>query len=106
VKTAVWPTVLPRRGVVARRQCVSIAELSRNGCRLDANEPFTIGQIGMLTVDVLGARRVEMFRIARVRSVVHQSHLFEAGVEFLPLPADRASLQDVVVQFEADSRTF
>jgi hypothetical protein len=30
-------------------------------------------------------------------------HLFVAGLEFLPLPADAASLQDLVLRFEADT---
>jgi hypothetical protein len=29
--------------------------------------------------------------------------VFVAGLEFLPLPAEAASLQDLVVQFEADT---
>ena len=54
----------------------------------------------MLTVDIQGERRVEMFRVARIAPVARDSELFEAGVEFLPVPSDGSSLQDVVVQFD------
>lgn len=94
---------LPRRGTLSRRQAVGIAELSRTGCRLEADEPFTIGEVGMLTVDIHGEPHVEMFRVARVACVTGGHHLFVAGLEFLPLPADAASLQDLVVRFEADT---
>ena len=94
---------LPRRATLARRQTVGIAELSRTGCRLEARERFAIGEVGILTVDVHGERHIELFRVARVASVDGSDHLFVAGLEFLPLPADAASLQDLVVQFEADT---
>jgi hypothetical protein len=97
-----WP-VLPRRAILARSQSVGIAELSRTGCRLKADEPLDVGAIGMLSVDIHGERHVEMFRVARVASMAGTDRLFVAGVEFLPLPADAASLRDLVVQFEADT---
>ena len=94
---------LPRRGILTRSLTVRIAELSRTGCRLEANEPFTIGEFGMLTVEIDGERYMEMFRVARVTPAEASSQLFVAGVEFLPLPGDAPSLQDVIVQIEADS---
>ena len=103
MKNAFQRPNLPRRAILARSRAAEIAELSRTGCRLEANEPFTIGEIGMLIVEIEGERHMEMFRVARVAPVDRHSHLFVAGVEFLPLPADALSLQDVVVQFETDS---
>jgi hypothetical protein len=103
VKTPVrWP-VLPRSAILARTHAVGIAELSRTGCRLEADEPLTMGAVGMLTVDISGERHVEMFRVARVAAIEGSARLFLAGVEFLPLPADASSLRDLVVQFEADT---
>ncbi len=99
---SLWPD-LPKRATLARRQSVGIAELSRTGCRLEARERFAIGEVGILAVDVHGERHIEMFRVARVASVAASDHFFVAGLEFLPLPADAASLQDLVVQFEADT---
>ena len=93
---------LPRRAIIARSRPVGIADLSRTGCRLETDEPFAIGEIGMLTVQLDGEPRMEIFRVARVASIAGRHCLFVAGVEFLPLPAEAASLQDVVVQFEAD----
>jgi hypothetical protein len=98
-------TDLPRRAILARSQPVGIAELSRTGCRLEAAEPLTMGAVGMLTVDIHGERRVEMFRVARVTSIEGVDRRFIAGVEFLPVPSDAASLRDLVVQLEADTRT-
>lgn len=94
---------LPKRATLARRQSGGISELSRTGCLLETRERFAIGEVGILAVDVHGERHVEMFRVARVASVAGSDHLFIAGLEFLPLPADAASLQDLVVQFEADT---
>jgi hypothetical protein len=103
VKSASNRPDLPRRGTLSRHQVVGIAELSRTGCRLEADEPIAIGENGVLTVDVHGEPHVEMFRVARVAFVEGGPHLFVAGLEFLPLPADAASLQDLVLRFEADT---
>jgi hypothetical protein len=94
---------LPRRAILARSQAVAIAELSRTGCRLEVDEPLTMGAVGVITVDISGERHVEMFRVARVAASAGADRPFVAGVEFLPLPADASSLRDLVVQFEADT---
>ena len=103
MKPASFWSDLPKRATLVRCQSVGIAELSRNGCRLEAREPFVIGDVGILVVDVHGERHLEIFRVARIASIAGSDHVCIAGLEFLPLPADAASLQDLVVQFEADT---
>lgn len=52
----------------------------------------------MLTVDIEGQRHIEMFRVSHTREL--PGRLYEAGVEFLPIPADAASLHDVIAQLD------
>jgi hypothetical protein len=54
----------------------------------------------MLAVDIDGQRHVELFRVARSGALASTDRLYEAGVEFLPMPADTASLHDVVAQLD------
>jgi hypothetical protein len=77
---------------------VGIEEVSRSGCRLEGPQPLAIGTIGMLAVDIDGQRHVELFRVSRSRAL--PDRLYEAGVEFLPIPADVASLHDVIAQLD------
>lgn len=55
----------------------------------------------MLSVTISGEQYLEMFRVSRANPLPTDDHLYEIGVEFLPLPAEHASLQDVVVQLES-----
>ena len=91
----------PKRAVLVARSAVDIGDVSRSGCRFDATEPLPVGSVGMLSVTISGVIHLEMFRVSRTNPVPKEDHMYEIGVEFLPLPAERASLQDVVVQLES-----
>ena len=91
----------PKRAVLVARSAVDIGDVSRNGCRFDAPEPLPVGSVGMLSVSISGEQHLEMFRVSRTSGVPKDDQMYEIGVEFLPLPAERASLQDVVVQLES-----
>lgn len=90
----------PRRAVMVRRQTVGIADVSRTGCRLEGALPLTIGMIGMLTVEIAGQPHIELFRVSRSGVRPGTGRQYEAGVEFLPLPADAPSLHDLLAQFD------
>lgn len=83
-----------------QRQPVGIGDVSRTGCRVEGAQRLAIGAIGMLTVDIDGQLHVELFRVSRSRALPGAAPLYEAGVEFLPMPADRASLHDVAAQLD------
>ena len=91
----------PKRAVLVARRAVNIGDVSRTGCRFSSAEPLPIGSVGMLSVTILGEVHLEMFRVSRATTQSEDDHQYEIGVEFLPLPAERASLQDVVVQLES-----
>lgn len=91
----------PRRAVLVTRSAVDIGDVSRTGCRFEASEPLPVGSVGMLSVTISGEVHVEMFRVSRANPAPKDEHTFEIGVEFLPLPAEHASIQDVVVQLES-----
>jgi hypothetical protein len=91
----------PKRAILVGRSAVDIGDVSRGGCRFAAAEPLAVGAVGMLSVTISGEQHLEMFRVSRANLRAADDHLYEIGVEFLPLPADRASLQDVVVQLES-----
>lgn len=90
----------PKRAVLVARRVVDIGDVSRTGCRFEADKPLPVGSVGMLSVTISGEVHLEMFRVSRADPLPKQNQLYEIGVEFLPLPAERASLQDVVVQLE------
>lgn len=90
----------PRRAVLVARRAVDIGDVSRTGCRFAAAEPLPVGSVGMLSVTISGEVHLEMFRVSRANPLPTTHQLYEIGVEFLPLPAEHASLQDVVVQLE------
>ena len=91
----------PKRAVLVTRTAVDIADVSRTGCRFESHEPLSVGSVGMLSVLISGEVHVEMFRVSRATSAPRDDHTYEIGVEFLPLPAEHASIQDVVVQLES-----
>ena len=90
----------PKRAVLVTRSAVDIADVSRTGCRFAARGPLPVGSVGMLSVLISGEVHVEMFRVSRAKTL-KGDHTYEIGVEFLPLPAEHASIQDVVVQLES-----
>jgi hypothetical protein len=79
---------------------VSIGEVSRSGCRLEGAHPLAIGAIGMLTVDIDGRRHLDLFRVSRSRELQGADRPYETGVEFLPIPAEMASLHDLIAQLD------
>jgi hypothetical protein len=83
-----------------RRQRADIGDVSRTGCRLEVSQPLGIGAVGMLAVEVAGTLRVELFRVSRAGAVPGAAGLYEAGVEFLPMPAEAPSLHDVVAELD------
>jgi PilZ domain len=91
----------PKRAVLIGRRTVDIGDVSRMGCRFNAAEPLAVGSVGMLSVTISGQIHVEMFRVSRADRLSKDERLYEIGVEFLALPAERASLQDVIVQLES-----
>ena len=95
----------PGRAVLVRRRPVGIADMSRAGCRFEASEPLEVGAVGMLAVEIAGRSHVEMFRVSRSRALPGDDHRYEAGVEFLPIPADAASLHDIAAQLEQNNRS-
>ena len=90
----------PRRAVLVRRQTVGIADVSRTGCCLEGTVPLAIGMVGMLAVEIAGHSHVEMFRVSRSGVRPGADGRYEAGVEFLPLPADAPSLHDLLADFD------
>lgn len=91
----------PKRAVLVARSAVDIGDVSRSGCRFATPAPLPVGSIGMLSVMISGKRHLEMFRVSRANPIRTDDLMYEIGVEFLPLPAEYASLQDVVVQLES-----
>jgi hypothetical protein len=79
---------------------VSVGEVSRSGCRLEGAHPLAIGAVGMLTIDIDGRRHVDLFRVSRSRALPGADPQYEAGVEFLPIPAEMASLHDLIAQLD------
>ena len=90
----------PRRAILVRRQHVGIGDVSRTGCHLESTEPLTTGHVGILAVNIEGQTHVEFFRVCRASQVQGDDTHFEAGVEFLPMPAETASLHDIIGQFD------
>jgi hypothetical protein len=93
-------TDAPPRAVLVRRQRVGIGDVSRTGCRVEGAQPLAIGAIGMLTVHIDGRLHVELFRVSRSGALPGADRLYEAGVEFLPMPAGTASLHDVAARLD------
>jgi len=91
----------PKRAVLVARSVADIGDVSRSGCRFETADPLPVGSVGMLTVTISGEPHLEMFRVSRTNPLSTHERMYEIGVEFLPLPAEHASLQDVVVQLES-----
>lgn len=89
-----------RRAVLMQLQRVDIGEVSRTGCRLDGSRPLDIGSVGMLAAEIDGQVHLEYFRVSRTATHTDGETRYEAGVEFLPVPADTPSLHDLAAYFE------
>ena len=90
----------PRRAILVRRQRVGIDDVSRTGCHFETREPLPAGHVGILAVNIEGQTHVEFFRVCRSGPVAGDDARYEAGVEFLPMPAENASLHDIIGQFD------
>ena len=90
----------PRTAVLARRQPVSVDDVSRTGCRLTGAIALEVGAIGMLTVNVGGELLVELFRVSRSSVLAGGEQGCELGVEFLPMPAAARSLHDLAAHLD------
>lgn len=88
-------TASPRTAVLVSRRRIDVGDVSRKGCRLETREPLSVGEVGMLAVDIEGQTHVELFRVSRSALIDGAEPRYEAGVEFLPMPAGTPSLQDV-----------
>lgn len=93
----------PRRAILVRRQVVGIGDVSRTGCHLESSEPLATGHVGILAVNIEGQTHIEFFRVARSGQVRDGAVRYEAGVEFLPMPAETASLHDIIGQLDQSS---
>jgi hypothetical protein len=90
----------PRRAIIVRRQPVGIDDVSRTGCHLESTEPLATGHVGILAVNLEGQTHIEFFRVCRAGQTPGADARYEAGVEFLPMPAETASLHDIIGQFD------
>jgi len=90
----------PSRAILVRRQAVGIDDVSRTGCHFETREPMATGHVGILAVNIEGQTHVEFFRVARTAASPNAAARYEAGVEFLPMPAETASLHDIIGQFD------
>ena len=90
----------PKRAIVERRQPVEIKDVSRSGCCLESSQPLPPGAFGVLVVEIEGEPHAEVFRVARSSAVPGQESQYQAGVEFLPMPAETPSLVEVVAELD------
>jgi hypothetical protein len=92
--------VVVRRAILERRQPIDIRDVSRGGCCVDATQPLPVGAVGVLAVDIEGQTHAEVFRVARSYAVPGEEQRYQAGVEFLPMPAEMPSLAEIVSQLD------
>jgi hypothetical protein len=90
-----------RRAFLERRHPVDVRDVSRRGCCVEGPSLLPVGAVGVLAVEMDGERHAEVFRVARSGAVPGQDHYYEAGVEFLPMPAGTPSLVEVVAELDA-----
>jgi hypothetical protein len=102
VKAAIESKHAPRTAVLARSQPVDIDDVSRTGCHLIGPEALGVGDIGMLTVTIDGEVHVDLFRVSRSETVPGDARLYQAGLEFLPMPGGARSLHDLAAQLDDD----
>ena len=90
----------PGRAILVRRQPVDIKDVSRGGCCVESPQLLPVGAVGVLSVEIEGETRAEVFRVSRSGALPGQDNQYQAGVEFLPMPADTPSLVEVVAQLD------
>ena len=90
----------PKRAILERVQPVEIRNVSRGGCCVESDELLPVGAFGVLTVDVEGELRGEVFRVVRTGVVETDAQRYTAGIEFLPMPAAAASLVEVIADID------
>jgi hypothetical protein len=90
----------PRTAVLVRHRLVDLDTVSRSGCSFKALDPLSVGDVGLLSVNVAGQVHVQLFRVARATGVADANSLYEAGVEFLPTPASAPSLHDLAAELD------
>lgn len=95
---------MPRTAILGRLQQVTVGDVSRTGCRLTGPRSLHVGEVGMLSVEVDGEVRVELFRVSRCAPLADDPSLYESGVEFLPMLAGRESLHDVAARLDDSQR--
>ena len=91
--------------VLLKEVAVLVREVSASGCLLESRMPLAPGAIGTLDVDLLGERRVEWLRIARVARVDWSGEAHLLGAEFLALAVPgRTSVRGVIARLEPFKR--
>jgi hypothetical protein len=90
----------PRRAILERRHPVDIKDVSRRGCCVEGPRPMPVGVVGVIAVNLDGETRAEVFRVTRSAAVPGRAEHYEAGVEFLPMPAGTPSLVEVVAELD------
>jgi hypothetical protein len=89
-----------RRAILERRQPIDIRDVSRGGCCVHAAQPLPVGSVGVLAVTIDGETHAEVFRVARSAIAPGPGSRYQAGVEFLPMPAEMRSLAEIVSQLD------
>lgn len=89
-------------GTVMRSHQVRVRDISAAGCLLLAPVRLPIDAVGLLQIDIDGRRRVEAFRVCRVRAADDTgATVQDAGVEFLPLaPPDVRTIRGAMLRVE------
>jgi hypothetical protein len=95
----------PRTAVLVRRRIVDLDNVSRRGCSFKTLERLDVGDVGLLSVNVAGQMHTQLYRVARSATVPGDDRLYEAGVEFLPMPASTRSIHDLAAQLD-DSQSY
>jgi hypothetical protein len=91
---------MTRRAILEHTQPVDIKDVSRGGCCVESAQPLPAGAFGVLAVNIDGQTHAEVFRVARSEGRPGPGRAYEAGVEFLPMPADTPSLVEVVSELD------
>jgi hypothetical protein len=90
----------PKRVIVERRQPVEIKDVSRSGCCLESGQLLPPGAFGVLVVEIEGQPHAEVFRVTRSGAAQGDGNQYQAGIEFLPMPAEIPSLAEVVAELD------
>lgn len=99
------PADRPRRAVLVARQRVGVGDVSRTGCRVESSQPLAVGAVGILAVQIGGEPHFDVFRVCRSRAIPGSTSVYEVGMEFLPMPAETASLHDIAAELDQADAT-